>query len=229
MTSERKVQEVVKFRYLGSNLREGQRWEEEIKARITMAQEAFTKKKKIFCRNMNYSEEETDRVPCMEILLYWCKIWTMGRRDSYRFQAFEIWTQRRMGINWIDRVTNKKVLIGVWGNRKRIWIRQGRKNSNNCSWSYGRGGKGRGRKRLKMVFSIKRGRYKKQRNRHAAETVNEQRTVGKSVTHPFSHCKEIVSENCVICRFEINKKLPGGLIVLSHFFTDLLKWEKCDL
>lgn len=106
------LEQVDRYKYLGSWITEEARCEEEIKARIGMAKAAFWQNKELMRRNVRFRTKKKI-LDCyvFSILNYGCESWTWNKAMCRRVNAFEMWCYRRMlKISYIDRVTNEEVL-----------------------------------------------------------------------------------------------------------------------
>ncbi len=110
-----KIEQVHEFCYLGSLITEDGKCHREIKRRIGMGKDAFTKRKELLRRSFN-RELKKRMVKCLvwSVVLYGAETWTMRKEDLTRLQAFEMWIWRRMEkITWTEHVTNEEVLRRV--------------------------------------------------------------------------------------------------------------------
>jgi len=92
-----KVQQVNKFKYLGSLITEDGRCDVEIKCRIAMAKEAFNKRRELLTKN--FKKETRKRIIktiIWPIMMYGSETWVLKAEDCRRIQAFEMWMWRRM-------------------------------------------------------------------------------------------------------------------------------------
>lgn len=176
ITKHGKIEQVKKYRYLGTLLTEDWRSETEVRMRIAMAKEAFTRKKTLFCSSLNL-ELRKRLVKCYvwSIFLYGCETWTLGKKEKGMIEAFEMWVWRKMEkISWVDKVKNDEVLRRVKEdrvllkkiiNRKANWlghIMRGKGIMNTVLEGTVEGERRRGRKRLKAIDEVKEGEsYKK--------------------------------------------------------------------
>ena len=106
------LEQVSRFKYLGSWITEDARCEEEIKTRIAMAREAFWKNKELLRRHIR-PRTKLKILNCyvFSILNYGCECWTWNKAMLKRVNAFEQWCYRRMlKISWKDKITNEAVL-----------------------------------------------------------------------------------------------------------------------
>jgi len=109
---DKTVEQVERFKYLGSWITEDGRCEEEIKARIGMAKAAFWQNKEIMRRNVRFcTKKKILNCYVFSVLNYGCECWTWNKATCKKVNAFEMWCYRRMlKISWKDKVTNTEVL-----------------------------------------------------------------------------------------------------------------------
>jgi ribosomal protein S10 len=128
-----RMEQVNSFKYLGSFLTEDWRCEKEVRARIGIAKEAFTRMKRILCGPLSLElRKRLAKCFVWSVLLYGAETWTLREYEKKKLEAFEMWIWRRMlKISWKDKLNNEKVLerIGERRNlmekirtRKRNWI-----------------------------------------------------------------------------------------------------------
>jgi hypothetical protein len=174
-----RLEQVKKFRYLGAMITEDGRCIGEIKARIGMAKEAFTKRKELLTRRISRTiRKKMVKTLIWPVALYGCETWTLRKEEICRMKAFEMWIWRRLErVSYKDRKTNEEVLQQVGEgrnlvrtaiNRKKNWI--GHVMRHDCLMRdvmEGRfqGKKGRGRPRIGMIDELKEGSYVKMKRR----------------------------------------------------------------
>ena len=109
------LEQVERYKYLGSWITENARCEEDIKARIGMAKAAFWQNKEIMRRNVRFrTKKKILNCYVFSVLNYGCESWTRNKAMCRRVDAFEMWCYRRMlKISYKDRVTNNEVLHRV--------------------------------------------------------------------------------------------------------------------
>ena len=117
-----RIEQVVKFCYLGSWVTEDGRCDTEIKSRIAMAKTAFKRMKELLTKNMSLSvKKKIVKAVVWSVLLYGSETWTMKADMIHRIEAFEMWVWRRMEkIRWTERKTNAEVLKMVGEKRQLI-------------------------------------------------------------------------------------------------------------
>ena len=109
------LEQVKRFKYLGSWITEDARSDEDIRARVGMAKAAFWHNKDVMRRNIGF-KTKMKILNCyvFSILNYGCESWTWNEAMRKKIDAFEMWCYRRMlRISWMDGVTNDQVLDRV--------------------------------------------------------------------------------------------------------------------
>src|SRR6478735_3722092 len=109
------LEQVDRYKYLGSWICEDARCDEEIKARIGMAKAAFWQNKELMRRNIRFKTKKK-MLDCyvFSVLNYGCESWTWNKATCKKVNAFEMWCYRRiLKISFVDRITNKEVLNRV--------------------------------------------------------------------------------------------------------------------
>jgi len=128
-----RIEQVKSFKYLGSTITEDGRCESEIKIRIALAKEAFSKRKELFTKSFRKDlKKKIVKTLVWTTLLYGCETWTLKQVDISRLEAAEMWMWRKMEkIKWTDKIRNEEVLrrveekeqlVNLVWNRKRKWI-----------------------------------------------------------------------------------------------------------
>jgi exonuclease III len=167
------VEQVKKFKYLGSMITEEGRSIDDVKIRIAMAKVAFNKRKELLTKNMSKAvKKKMVKALVWPVALYGCETWTMKKEERDRLNAFEMWVWRRMEkISWKDRVTNEQVLSRVGEERslvesivkrKKNWIGHVVRGNGLLKLVLeGRmdGKRPRGRPRIGMIDELKEGSY----------------------------------------------------------------------
>jgi hypothetical protein len=128
-----RVEQVSKFKYLGSLITADGRCEAEIKARIGMAKDAFSKRKELLTQKM--SKEVKKRIVksvVWSVALYGAETWTLKKEEMRRLDSLEMWLWRRMEkISWTEKKTDvvvlemvgeKRHLVDLIVQRKKNWI-----------------------------------------------------------------------------------------------------------
>src|SRR6476469_5588438 len=92
------VEQVSKFRYLGSLSSEDGRCLDDVKTRIGMTKDAFNKRKELQARSIRVDlRKRLFKTLVWPVVLYVCETWTMRKEEINRLNVFEIWVWRRMG------------------------------------------------------------------------------------------------------------------------------------
>ena len=166
-----KVEQVKKFKYLGAWITEDGRCEVEIRTRIALAKDAFTKKKELLSRKMDLiTRKRIVKTVIWSVLLYGAETWSLRQEDVQRLEAFEMWIWRRMQkVSYTEHKTNeevlnlvgeKRVLIETIIRRKKNWIGhvlRGEGMMKEIIEGKFNGRKGRGRNRIGMLDHLKEG------------------------------------------------------------------------
>ena len=107
------IKQVQKFKYLGYIITSDGKCDTEIKRRIAIAKDSFTKLNPIF-RNHDILMATKFRVLkayVWSVLLYGCECWTITEDLKKRLEAAEMWFIRRMlRVSWTEKKTNEAVL-----------------------------------------------------------------------------------------------------------------------
>ena len=163
------LEQVEKYKYLGSVVSRDARCVDEIKQRIVIAKNAFNKVKHLVTnRSISISlRKRFIKSYVWSTMLYGCEAWTMNKAMVKKIEAAEMWFFRRMlKISWTDRVRNDEVLVRAGTKReimKTIRQRQLRflghvmrlqQLENVCVSGRVEGRRGRGRPRMKLVDSL---------------------------------------------------------------------------
>lgn len=111
----KKIQQVSKFRYLGSWLTEDLDPDVEIRSRIEQARVTFMNMRALLSNNSLNLALRYRFVKCYftfySVLLYGVETWTIKANVMNRLEAFEMWVLRRMlKIPWTEHATNEEVL-----------------------------------------------------------------------------------------------------------------------
>ncbi len=168
-----RIEQVKKFKYLGSVIAEDGKCFEDIKQRIGMAKVAFKNKKELLTKNMKKDiRKRMVKTLIWPVALYGCETWSLGKKEVDRLQAFEMWIWRRMEkISWKDKKTNVEVLdlvceernlVDTILKRKKNWIGhivRGEGLLKTVMEGRMEGKRGRGRPRIGMIDELKEGSY----------------------------------------------------------------------
>jgi len=92
------IEQVKKFKYLGSTLTSDGRCSAEISQRITMAKRAVIQKRQLISNKKFNIKIRTNFSKCYvwRVLLYDCEIRTINKQDKKKLEAMEMWTLRRL-------------------------------------------------------------------------------------------------------------------------------------
>ena len=91
------IEQVTEFCYLGSLISEDAKCHKEIKKRIAMGKEAFTKRKELLKGGLNRDlKKRMIKALIWSVTLYGAETWTMRGEDVKRIEAFEMWIWRRI-------------------------------------------------------------------------------------------------------------------------------------
>ena len=91
-----RVEQTDKFKYLGSWITDDGRCELEVKCRIAMAKEAFSKRKELLTKGLKRdTKKRIIKTLIWPILMYGSETWVLKAEESRRIQAFEMWLWRR--------------------------------------------------------------------------------------------------------------------------------------
>ena len=102
-----------KFKYLGFTITPDAKCDTEVKQRIAMSKDTFSKMKPIFTnRNISLSTKlNTLKTYVWSVLLYGCECWTLTPELERRLEAAEMWFIRRiMKISWTEKKSNEEVM-----------------------------------------------------------------------------------------------------------------------
>ena len=92
------VEQVSKFRHLGSLISEDGRCLDDVKTRIGMEKDAFNKRKELLTRSIRVDlRKRLVKTLVWPVVLYGCETWTMRKEEINRVSAFEMWVWRRIG------------------------------------------------------------------------------------------------------------------------------------
>ena len=101
------------FKYLNFTITQDARCDTEIKKRIALSKDIFTKIKSIFTnKNIKvYTKINTLKTYIWSILLCGCEYWTLTKDLERRLEAAEMWYIRRiMRISWTEKKSNEEVM-----------------------------------------------------------------------------------------------------------------------
>ena len=117
------LEQVKKYKYLGTMVTSDGRSLVEVKRRIAMAKDAFWKYGELLRNNVSMKlKKKVLSCYINSVLMYCCESWTITEEIKRRIEAFEMWCYRRiLKISWRDRVTNIEVLRRVGETETRIY------------------------------------------------------------------------------------------------------------
>ena len=91
------MEQVERFKYLGSVITEDGRCIEDVKQRIGMTKDAFNKRKELLTKSMSKGlKKRMIKTLVWPVALYGCKTWTMKKEVIDKLEALEMWVWRRM-------------------------------------------------------------------------------------------------------------------------------------
>jgi len=115
-----KVEQVASFKYLGSIIiTEDGRSLNDVKARIALAKDAFSKRKELLTKSLSKElKKRIVKVLVWPVVMYGCETWTLRKEEIDILEALEMWIWRRLGnISWEQKIRNEEVLRRVKENR----------------------------------------------------------------------------------------------------------------
>jgi hypothetical protein len=120
---------VKQFSYLGSTISEDCKSHIEIRRRIILGKEAFSKNNEIMRGKLELNlKKRLIKTLIWSVVLYGSETWTLLKEDIKRLEAFEMWIWRRiMKVKWTEHKANEEVLEMVKEKRmlmKTIRVRQ---------------------------------------------------------------------------------------------------------
>ena len=109
------IQQVKSFCYLGSMIITDARCHSDVKRRIVLGKDAFTKRGELMRGGLSKSlKKRLVKTLIWSVVLYGSETWTLRKEDIKRLEAFEMWIWRRMEkVSWTERMTNEEVLKRV--------------------------------------------------------------------------------------------------------------------
>ena len=109
----KRLEQVRRFSYLGSVLTQDGRCDHDIRTRIVIAKEAFSRVRDLVT-NTSISvglRKRFIKAFVWSTLLYGCEAWNISKVMEKRIEAMEMWLYRRMlRIPWVDHISNERVL-----------------------------------------------------------------------------------------------------------------------
>ena len=168
-----KVEQVTKFKYLGSWITDDGRSELEVKTRIAMAKEAFNKRKELLSRKMSKTvKKKIIKTVVWSVALYASETWTLRKEEVSHIDVLEMWLWRRMErISWTEKKTNEDVLrlvgeertmVETIIRRKKNWIGHILRHDSlfrDIMEGKLKGRRARGRPRIGMLNELKEGSF----------------------------------------------------------------------
>ena len=108
----KEIEQVKEFCYLGSLITTDAKCHKEIRRRIAIGKEAFTKRRELLRGKLNRNlKKRMIKTLVWSVVLYGSETWTMRKEDIKKIEAFEMWIWRRMEkISWTKHKTNEEVL-----------------------------------------------------------------------------------------------------------------------
>ena len=169
----KRIEQVAKFKYLGSLITADGRCEAEIKVRIGLAKDAYSRRKELLTKKMSRSvKKKIIKTVVWSVALYGAETWTLRKEDVRHLNAMEMWMWRRMEkISWTEKKTNESVmemvgesqkLVDVIIRRKKKWIGhvlRGDGLLREVMEGKMEGRKTRGRPRMGMLEELKEGSF----------------------------------------------------------------------
>src|ERR1043165_1859263 len=125
------VEQVKSFCYLGSVITTDARCHKDIKRRIALGKEAFTKRGELMRGGLSKNlKKRLVKTLVWSVVLNGSETWTIRKEDIKRLEAWEMWIWRRMEkVSWTEHVTNEEVLQRVEEKRSLITtLRERQKN-----------------------------------------------------------------------------------------------------
>ena len=114
------MEQVAKFKYLGSWISADGRCEAEIRSRIG-GKRCVQQTERITQKMSKCVKKRIVKAVVWSIALYGAETWTLRKEDVGRLSALEMWLWRRMEkISWKDKKTNEEVLKAVGENRNLV-------------------------------------------------------------------------------------------------------------
>ena len=110
----KKLKQVQSFTYLGQLITDDGKSEGEIRSRISLAKNAFSKRYKLLTnKNISLKTRLRRLTKCYvwSLLTYACDTWTLSKQMEAKIEAFEMWSYRRiMRISSKEMKSNAEVL-----------------------------------------------------------------------------------------------------------------------
>lgn len=114
------IENVTKFKYLGTWITSDLNPSTEIRSRIEQARSVFNKMRPVLCNRSLNLKLRLRFVNCYiySVLLYGSEVWSLKAETLRRLEAFEMWVYRRLlKIPWTDHISNEEVLRRIGKDR----------------------------------------------------------------------------------------------------------------
>ena len=134
-----RIKQVGTFKYLGFTITPDDRCDTEIKKRIALSKDTFTKTKSIFTnRNIRiYTKINTLKAYIWSILLHGWECWTLTKDLQRGLVAAEMWYIRRiMRISWTEKKPKEEVMPNGNGWIQKIPGQNHQKKITTIFWAY---------------------------------------------------------------------------------------------
>src|SRR6218665_3835776 len=118
----KEIEQVKEFCYLGSVITTDAKCHREIRRRIAIGNEAFSKRRELLRGKVNRTLKiRMIKTLIWSVVLYGAETWTMRKEDIKGLEAFEMWTWRRMEkVSWTEHKTNEEILETIGEERSFI-------------------------------------------------------------------------------------------------------------
>ena len=115
------IEQVDQFKYLGAWITNDGRTEMEIKVRISIAKEAFCKRKEVVAKSFSTNlKKRIVTTLAWSVALYGAETWTIRKEDRRQLEALEMWIWRKKNkISWTEKKSNVEVLE-MMGERRKL-------------------------------------------------------------------------------------------------------------
>ena len=107
------IKQVTNFKYLGCTITPDAKCDTEIKKRMAISKDTFSKMKAVFTnRNISLNTKlNTLKAYVWSVLMYGCECWTLTSDLERKLEATEMWFIRRiLKISWNERKSNEEVM-----------------------------------------------------------------------------------------------------------------------
>ena len=114
--SNKDIEQVKEFAYLGSNISFDGRNDKEIRRRIAIANQSLEKIKKLITNSKISIDIRKRFVKCYvwSTLLYGCELWNINKESRRKLEAMKMRIWRGMlKVSWTQRVTNEEIMRRV--------------------------------------------------------------------------------------------------------------------